>query len=255
METTLEQRLEKCENEIILLQSIIKRLDTDNESITKNRFSKYYNEKKFYYVCSFGGCGSTMLTKYLSNFGNVFHVHSRETPDKLTYVGKYMSPNQNSHPEWFNGVPVKEEDLPNCKVIYLYRDPVKCIYSRFITNNTPEKPQRNHIFNIQCPKRFIYLHDVAAQKKDLYCLEEFFDNYTQPPPNNRQRNYDIIPVEYNQFFDDIPAFNRILELPNDESLFPTKKETKRDTPYKEELYEVYQPLLEKMHLRGCSAYP
>jgi hypothetical protein len=244
--TYLEQRLQKCEQDIKLLQGIIQRIDMKDGSVFKNQFSKYYDPTKFYYVCSFGGCGSTPLTKYLSNFGNAFHVHSREPPDKLAYVGKYLSPDPGSHENWFNGVPVKEEDLPNFKVIYLYRDPLKCIYSRFINMNRPDNPERNHIFNIQCPRRYINLKDVVEHRQDLYRLEEFFDNYTRQNPN---RNYEIIPLEYNQVFDDFPAFNKLLDLPNDESLFPVKKETKREPYYEPELREVYKSLINKMTQR------
>jgi hypothetical protein len=242
-QSDLEQRLKKCEKDIALLQGIISRMDLKDESVFKNQFSKYYDPKKFYYVCSFGGCGSTPLTKYLANFGNTFHVHSREPPDKLTYVGKYLSSNPGSHPEWFNGVPVNEEDLPNCKVIYLYRDPIRCLYSRFIHMNRPDNPEKNHIFNIQCPRKFINLKDVAEQRQDLYRLEDFFDNYTRP---NNNRNYEIIPLEYNKVFDDFPAFNKLLNLPNDDSLIPEKRETKREPYYEQELREVYKTLCKKM---------
>ena len=45
------------------------------------------NKNKIFYICSYGGSGSTMLANYLSNFGKVFHIHSRYPPKKLTYTG------------------------------------------------------------------------------------------------------------------------------------------------------------------------
>ena len=35
----------------------------------------YFNEDMNYYICSYGGSGSTVLFNYLSNFGNVYHIH------------------------------------------------------------------------------------------------------------------------------------------------------------------------------------
>ena len=45
-----------------------------------------------YYICSYGGSGSTVLFNYLSNFGNVYHIHDRYPPLNLSYVG-----NQNTN--------------------------------------------------------------------------------------------------------------------------------------------------------------
>ena len=41
---------------------------------------------RIFYVCSYGGCGSTMLSNYLKKFGIVYHIHSINPPDHLTEV-------------------------------------------------------------------------------------------------------------------------------------------------------------------------
>lgn len=47
-----------------------------NNKTTPNIFDK----NKVFYVCSSGGCGSTILFNYLKNFGNVYHIHDRYPP-------------------------------------------------------------------------------------------------------------------------------------------------------------------------------
>ena len=71
------------------------------------KVNEYHNEPKFY-VCSYGGCGSTMLCKYLSNFGKVKHIHSRHPPQKLTRGGG------NIYFEWFNTIEIPEHESINC---------------------------------------------------------------------------------------------------------------------------------------------
>ena len=96
----------------------------------------YMNEKPVFYVCSFGGCGSTMLTQYLSNFGKTKHIHSRNPPSQLTYVGEENTSNP-IYREWFNYTPVNQNELHKYKVIYIYRNPLNAIYSRFATKYKP----------------------------------------------------------------------------------------------------------------------
>ena len=45
-------------------------------------------ETKIFYVCSYGGSGSKMLCAALRKYGKVEHIHSRNPPDKLCYIGK-----------------------------------------------------------------------------------------------------------------------------------------------------------------------
>jgi len=95
--------------------------------------------------------------------------------------------------------------------------------------------------HIQADKT-IKLEDVIRQKKDLYGIEEFFDNYTQ----KRDRNYKIHCVKYEDFFERIQEFNRFFDLKDDKNLYPKEVLTSRTYHYSKELEEIYSNLIKKM---------
>ena len=189
------------------------------------------NQDKVFYVCSYGGCGSKMLCEYLQHFGTVKHVHSRYPPDKLTHITKYPR-----YDEWFSTNPISPKDVANYYVIYIYRDPIKAIQSRF---NIPQ-----HLAHIQTNPA-ITLNQVITTKKDLYGIENFFDNYTSP---RSQRNYKIYCVKYEDLFTNIDQLNSSLNIKcNDKSFYPV--EMVRAKPKLEQtavLEEIYANLKEKM---------
>jgi hypothetical protein len=193
------------------------------------------NQNKVFYVCSYGGCGSKILCEYLGHFGTVKHVHSRYPPDKLTYIGL----NAKWH-EWFGEIPVPEKDIPNYYIIYIYRDPIKAIQSRF---NMPQ-----HLAHIQCNPS-ITLEQVLETKKDLYGIENFFDNYTR---QNIKRNYKIYCIKYEDLFSNLEELNRVLNIRcNNKSIYPT--EVVREKPElkdKEVLDNIYSNLKQKMERRS-----
>ena len=84
-----------------------------------NNIPKYFDKNMHYYICSYGGCGSTVLSEYLSHFGNVYHIHDRNPPKKLKYVGKNKT-NEDVYSEWFNKVDIPDTELKNYKVILPY---------------------------------------------------------------------------------------------------------------------------------------
>ena len=197
-------------------------------------------DKPTYYICSYGGCGSTILSEYLSNFGDVKHIHSRNPPKKLTYVGDEYS-DKGVYKEWFNDIPIEDNKLKNYKVIYIYRNPLNAIYSRFVLKNSP---YINHLQHIQCDNNgFIRLRDVINTKKDLYKIEEFFNNYTTPA----ERNYKIYCVKYEQFWDNISLFNNIIGVPDIKQLYPIRQENNKKIQYIEKLYPIYYSLINKMN--------
>ena len=188
------------------------------------------NQNKVFYVCSYGGCGSKMLCHYLSNFGTVKHVHSKNPPTELTHIGL----NAKWH-EWFSKNPIPTSDLHNYYVIYIYRDPVKAIQSRF--------GQAEHLSHIQVDPS-ITLQQVVDSKQDLYGIENFFDNYTK----SAQRNYKIYCVKYEDLFNNMDKFNKVLNINcADKSIYPVEKITKRPE-FKEEqaLEQIYAKLKQKM---------
>ena len=193
-----------------------------------------------YYICSFGGCGSTVLSKYLSNFGNVYHIHDRFPPQKLTYVGK-KNTTEDIHDEWFNSVEIPEDKLGNYKVIFIYRNPIEVIFTRFAQQ---QGPNIKHLQNIKCDNNGnINFFDVLHSRKDLYKMEEFFDNYT----NKTNRNYNIYCIKYDFLFkNNFDILNFVLGIPNIRALHPVKQERPRKYQYINELKFIYNSLLYKM---------
>jgi hypothetical protein len=188
------------------------------------------NKKKVFYVCSYGGCGSKMLCEYLAHFGTIKHVHSRNPPNKLTQIGLYSSTD-----EWFSNKLIPDKDIPNYYVIYIYRDPIKAIQSRF---NLPQ-----HLLHIQSNPS-ITLDQVIDSKRDLYGIEHFFDNYTT---RNVKRNYKIYCIKYENLFANIEQLNRVLNIRNNRSIYPV--EVTREKPQlkdKETLENIYSNLKRKM---------
>jgi hypothetical protein len=138
----------------------------NNQNQNKNH-NNYFNKNMTYYVCSYGGSGSTILYKYLSNFGKVHHIHDRYPPQKLKYIGKENT-NENVYSEWFNNVEIPEDKLKNYKVIFIYRDPIKVIFSRFIQQQGPNIP---HLQHIMCNNNGnIHISNVLKTRSDLYKL-------------------------------------------------------------------------------------
>lgn len=194
-------------------------------------------DTRFYYVMSYGGCGSTLLSRFLENYGRVKHLHTRFPPKELEYAGYDNSDENRKNITHMNGIKVPEHLLKNFTVIYIYKDPVKAIYSRFFIPF--------HIRNVSC-KISIKKYDLLKSGKDLYGIEEFFNNWTTPDP---ERNYDIICIKYEELFDRQDELFELLNLKVDPEDRLVKKETERNNSEKEEkrLYEIYNPLIEKMN--------
>ena len=205
----------------------------------KINLNKYFNKNMNYYICSSGGCGSTILFNYLSIFGNVYHIHDRYPPNKLQYIGKENT-NEDIYSEWFNNIEIPEDRLNNYKVIFIYRHPIQIIFSRFAQ---VKGPNINHLKHIKCDNNGnINFFDVINSKRDLYKIEEFFDNYTLP----KDRNYDIYTVKYELFWDNISLFNKIIGIPDIKELYPIKKERAKKFSYLKELNYIYNSLINKM---------
>ena len=218
---------------LLLLVFILYIYNKQDQDTLKTKQRNHLNPEMTYYVCSYGGCGSYMLCAYLKKFGNVEHIHSRKPPKNLEYIGT-KNTNNPTYFEWFNGVEIPDKDLKNYKVIYLYKDPVKAIYSRFESSD--------HLQHVQCDPT-IKFNQVANSEKDLYGLEEFFDNYTT---KEESRNYPIYCVKYEDFWNNLPEFNAKLGIPDNPNLYPVRKETNREQIHNQILYKIYNPLLKKM---------
>jgi len=187
---------------------------------------------KIFYVCSYGGCGSTMLCNALKKFGIVKHIHSRKPPDNLEYVGNEKG--GNCFFEWFNGIEIPINEINRYYVLFIYKNPVKSIFSRF--------GDINHLQHIQTDKN-IKLSDVLNKSSDLYGINEFYNNYTQP---NENRNYKIYSIKYEKLFEKQGRLSKLLGIG---SLNLVKKETNRKIDYEQncKLNEIYKDLINKMN--------
>jgi hypothetical protein len=198
---------------------------------------KYYDANKKFYVCSAGGSGSQMLCQYLGNFGDVYHLHSRNPPVKLTNTGY---DDHYTYAEWFGTTEIPESELYKYKIIFLYRDPVDVIYSRYIDCPAMLK-------NVQCKDINVTVKDCIRENKDLFGLEEFFNNYVTP---TLSKNYPIYCVKFEDFWQNIAFFNQTFSLPNILELHPVKEEKEtppiRNKEEEEKLRGIYQPLNDKM---------
>ena len=208
--------------------------------VKKYNINNFYNKEMNYYICSSGGCGSTIMFKYLANFGNVYHIHDRYPPKKLQYIGKENT-QEDVYNEWFNGVEIPEDKLKNYKIIFMYRHPIQVIFSRFAQTKGPNIA---HLQHIKCANNGnINIFDVIRLKKDLYGIEEFFDNYTIPT----DRNYEIYSLKYELFWNNISTFNKILGIPDIKDLYPVKQERPKTFSFVKELSFIYNSLINKMN--------
>jgi hypothetical protein len=208
--------------------------------VKKYNINNFYNKDMNYYICSSGGCGSTILFNYLANFGNVYHIHDRYPPKKLQYIGKENT-QEDVYSEWFNGVEIPEDKLKNYKIIFIYRHPIQVIFSRFAQT---KGPNINHLQHIKCVNNGnINIFDVIHLKKDLYGIEDFFDNYTIPT----DRNYEIYSLKYELFWNNISTFNKILGIPDIKDLYPVKHERPKTFSFVKELSFIYNSLINKMN--------
>lgn len=155
-------------------------------------------EKKIFYVCSYGGSGSKMLCSELNKYGETKHIHSRKPPDKLEYVGNEKG--GKTYSEWFNGIPIPEDELENYYVIYIYRNPSYALQKR---GSNP-----NHLNHIQVHPEVTF-EDVLTTGKDLFRIKEFYNNYVKP---NEKRNYKIYCVKYEDIFDKHEELSNILGI-------------------------------------------
>ena len=221
-----------------------------------NEKSGHFDQEKNFYICSYGGCGSMMLFHYLSNFGNSFHIHSRYPPQKLVHLDTTRKEQRRVYEDvWSNYQIVPQDKLKNYHVIYIYRNPVRAMYS-----TARRFPFHDHMRNIQCNVTTKYVrsintnarHALTRQKnltiidfirsrRDICGLEQFFDNYTK----RGSKNYDIHCVKYETMFDTIENLNKVLGIENFPDLYPKKKEVV--IPYDERLkYGALQGLFIKM---------
>ena len=195
----------------------------------------YIMNKKIFYVCSYGGCGSKMLCKALNKYGKTYHIHSRKPPNKLEYIGNDKGGKK--YIEWFNGIVIPEKLLHNYYVIYIYRNPSFSIPSRF-TNKFGYNQCKKHLKHIQVDENITY-DTIIKTGKDLYKIREFYDNYIKP---NKKRNYKIYCIKYEDIFDKQDELSKLLGIGK---LNIVNKSSRKNS--NKELDKVYSNLINEMN--------
>jgi len=191
---------------------------------------------KIFYVCSYGGSGSIMLQNALKQYGETSHIHSRNPPDKLEYVGNKGGGRTKGI--WFNGKVIPENELDDYYVLYIYRNPsfsIKSIQSRF--------HMHLHLQHVQCKNRNVKLNEVLESGKDLYGVKEFYNNYMK---KNKNRNYKIICVKYEDIFDKQDELSNLLGIGKLNLVNKSKNKQISDTNYAQ-LDTIYADLIEEMN--------
>jgi len=191
--------------------------------------------EKIFYVCSYGGSGSYMLCNALKQYGKIEHIHSRNPPNNLTYIGNNNG--GNTYFEWFNNITIPENELKNYYVIYIYRNPSFSIPSRF-TDKFGYQSHKAHLEHIQVDSN-IKLEDVLTTGEDLYKIREFYDNYVKP---NEKRNYKIYCVKYEDIFNKQDELSNLLEIGK---LNIVNESTRKNG--NEKLDKIYADLISEMN--------
>tara|TARA_A100001037_G_scaffold287811_1_gene297748 strand:- start:975 stop:1538 length:564 start_codon:yes stop_codon:yes gene_type:complete len=146
-------------------------------------------EKPRFYVCSYGGCGSTVLTNSLRHHGHAYHIHDRNPPRELRLpegeqFGETIDPNP---------------DL--ARVIFIYSRPE---YSQATSCAWGIQHWRN--IGVQHPETIQQDRKKYAEENiDRIGLEEFFNNYLHKP-----RTYRVLYVNYHYLWQYEEEFWRFL---------------------------------------------
>jgi hypothetical protein len=191
-----------------------------------NISSEFRINFKEFMVCSYGGCGSTLLHEALQKYGVSHHVHSRCPPEKLEHISG----------EHFNGIQIHPDQLHRFKVIYIYRDPTAAILSwdrRFKTHK-----YFVHLEHIESPHA-MNLEQMVSTSEDMYGIQEFYRNYT----TCASRNYNICCVKYENLFKHQDQLSEWLGIG---PLNLTMVEHKHESIHTGKLEDIYSDLSSQM---------
>lgn len=193
---------------------------------------------RIYIVASYGGCGSKMMAGFLSQLPKahktyVYHIHDRSPPKLLRQMPKPPPPTIRSGGNDFRsgrfpgGSKFKRDtepvdDLNEYRVVYMYKDPVEALVSRYGWGHC------NHIqgdcgdAEAQWPK----LDKYAKKQVDRMRLKDHFNAFHHP---EEPREFPIVAINYHRLWDNIPAVLTALGLPGSlASTFPPRTETVRN---------------------------
>jgi len=175
---------------------------------------------KRFYICSYGGCGSTMLTNLLEQFGEAYHIHDR-FPKKELYLpeGEHFGDELDTNPE--------------SKIVFIYSAPE---YSMATSCAWGVQHWRN--IGISCPESIeLNKEKYAKDNFDHIRFEEFFDNYYLNP-----RTYNVIFVNYHSLWE---VQRELFCLLGIEATLPAYKNKERKI-YKMECLDGFNKRLEML---------
>ena len=193
---------------------------------------KTQTKPRTYIVVSYGGCGSKMLAGWLAQLPrkyakHVYHFHDKRPPDILRELPPPPRPStreQDFRARRFPGggrfrtetKPVA--DLDDYRVLYIFKDPVEAMVSRFGYGHC--KHLDGDCGNeASFPKLDVY----AQQGVDRMGLLAFFEAYTSP------QKYPIVALNYHKLWQNREAVMSALGLPASlASSFPERTETVRN---------------------------
>ena len=152
-------------------------------------------------VCSYGGTGTTMLIRFLSDY---FRCNSVDDDDRLKHTDK---------------IPVSQnKDL---KLIYVYGDPIDAVCSLF----------RRKFFNLHSRKLLrsypkmapiaagTTLTSYAEEGVDRLKFQQHFDNWYK-----RDQFYPVLFIKYERLWENLPVLFEYLGIPADQiDRFPKKR--------------------------------
>ncbi len=193
-----------------------------------------------FFICSYGGCASWTVARFLRRYGTIHHIHSRKPPEYLT-----LPVSQKILHRWFGGGAKEHfsnspsdriQDTSTCSVLYLYVKPVYSIFSKKAFSVRHLKSidvSGTNLRRISRMSRSDYLRGGV----DLISYEQFFDNYVSQDIN---RNYNIVAVNVHKLWNHLPELFEILNLPQtDIESFPHERSREREKEIQEHLDDIY----------------
>ena len=193
---------------------------------------KQQTKPRTYIVVSYGGCGSKMLAGWLAQFPrkyakHVYHFHDKRPPDMLRELPPPPRPSTRERDfrarRFPGGGRFRTEtkpvaDLDDYRVLYIFKDPVEAMVSRFGYGHC--KHLDGDCGNeASFPKLDVY----AEQGVDRMGLLAFFEAYTSP------QKYPIVALNYHKLWQNREAVMSALGLPASlASTFPERTETVRN---------------------------
>lgn len=198
---------------------------------------------RIFYICSYGGCASTMICNFLSQFYKVYHIHSRFPPARLCSVRKTKRAKKY---EWFKyGTLLNRKQRSMVTVIYLYRKPSMSLLSKdgwgptHFSNLSLNNKKMRRFHSKDNSVRLEY----SKTEKDLLGLNNFFKNYVF---RNINKNYRIHCIKYETLWENLELIFNKLKIPKEIcDKFP-KKYVKELDDEKKEIKENLEKKYSKM---------